>query len=306
MEITNIDFSTYDESNKDTLLDLGLQVYEALSTTGFMTVSNIGISTELRNEIFAMSKEFFSSPQEVKNKVGYHSADENFGYQGVAQESLDPGKPGDIKEAFTMRNAERYFDDPSRWPSSEFRDLILHFYDEVFNSARRLMRVFATVLKTEEEFFVDCHEGDNVTLRLLHYPVCDENTLVEEQLGAGAHTDYGMITLLFQDGVEGLEVQDKHGNWLAAPADPDKIVINTGDLMHRWTNNIFRSTPHRVKPKTGSKERYSIAMFIDPDEAVMIETLKSCVTEARPNLYEPISAGEHILEKIRATHGVRY
>ena len=306
MEITNIDFSSYDETDPNSLLDLGIQVYEALSTSGFMTVSNIGVPLDLRNDIFTLSKDFFSLPQATKDLVGYQSADENFGYQGVGQESLDPGKPADVKETFTMRNAERYIDIPSRWPSPEFKELILRFYEETFNAAKRLMRVFSSVLKTEDDFFINCHNGDNVTLRLLHYPICDASSLENEQLGAGAHTDYGMITLLFQDGVEGLEVRDKYGNWLSAPADPDKIIINTGDLMHRWTNDIFRSTPHRVKPKTGNSERYSIAMFIDPDDAVMIHTLASCISDSRPNKYQAISAGDHILEKIRATHGVRY
>lgn len=304
MNITNIDFSTYNENNPESLVDLGVQIYEALSTTGFMTVSNIGISAELRKEMFDLSKRFFSLPNEEKQKVGYRKASENFGFQGMGMEHLDPSKPADVKETFTMRDVAKYIDQADRWPSEDFKNQILYFYNEVFEAAKRLMRVFSTVLETEKEFFVDCHEGDNVTLRLLHYPPCDAENLTDEQLGAGAHTDYGMITLLFQDAVEGLEVCDKHGNWLPAPADPDKIVINTGDLMHRWTNDIFRSTPHRVKPQISGTTRYSIAMFIDPDADVMIETLSSCISDSRPNRYEPISAGDHILQKIEATQGI--
>ncbi|WP_317930079.1 isopenicillin N synthase family dioxygenase [Halioxenophilus sp. WMMB6] len=307
MEITNIDFSSYDESQPATLKALGDQVYAALTSSGFMTVSNIGITQELRDRIFALSRDFFGQAEADKHQVGYRTASENFGYQAMLMEHLDPTKPADIKETFTMRNVERYFDDPSRWPSQEFRDLILYFYDEVFKAAQKLMRVFAAVLKTDNDFFIQRHaERNNVTLRLLHYPSFDANQVNDEQLGAGAHTDYGMITLLFQDGVEGLEVCDKDGNWLSAPAYTDRIIINTGDLMYRWTNDLFRSTPHRVRPQTEGRERFSIAMFIDPDEQAMIETLASCITPDRPNRYQPIRAGEHILQKIQATHGTAY
>ncbi len=138
-------------------------------------------------------------------------------------------------------------------------------------------------------------------MRVLHYPVIDTQTLNPDQLGAGAHTDYGTITLLFQDGVSGLEVCDKNGRWHTAPADKDLVVINTGDLMARWSNDTFRSTPHRVQPRSVAPQRYSIALFIDPDSAVEIETLPNCITAERPNRYTPVSAGEHIQAKIEAS-----
>ena len=222
---------------------------------------------------------------------------DNFGYQGVEEEHLDPSKPADLKETFTMRNVSAYIDQPDRWPSEKFRDNSLSFYKSCIEVSHKLMRVFSTALDTEADFFIKKHEGENITLRYLHYPEITSAITQEDQLGAGAHTDYGMITLLFQDGVEGLEVKDKNGNWLAVPAHSDRIIINTGDLMHRWTNNIFRSTPHRVRPQVNGTERYSIAMFIDPDEAVQIETLESCITPENPNRYEPITAGEHIYKK---------
>lgn len=302
MDITNIDFSQYDDSKPETINALADQVYQALSTTGFMSVTHIGISKALRDAVFAMSKSFFSQSWEEKNKVGYLSAKENFGYQGIGMEHLDPSKPADLKETFTMRDIAKYLDQAERWPSTEFRDLVTTFYNECFTAAKRIMRVFSAALEQDTNFFINCHKGNNVTLRLLHYPSFT-GEIEEQQLGAGAHTDYGMITLLFQDGVEALEVCDKHGNWLPASAEPDRILINTGDLMNRWTNNMFRSTPHRVRPIVNGPDRYSIAMFVDPDEDTVIETLPSCIDAQRPNLYPPISAGDHILEKIKATHG---
>ena len=124
-----------------------------------------------------------------------------------------------------------------------------------------------------------------------------------EQLGAGAHTDYGMITLLFQHGVAGLEVQDSEGHWHEVEPESDAIVINTGDLMERWTNGRYRSTPHRVQPKIGAEDRYSIAMFVDPDTETPVKVLESCLSPGESPRYPEVTAGEHIQERIRASHG---
>lgn len=303
MEITNIDFSGYDENDIASLQALADQISTALKSTGFMSVSNIGIDSALRDKVFKLSKDFFMSPEPEKRKVGYITAQENFGYQGIGEERLDPSKPADIKETFTMRNLHNYVDKPERWPSDEFRELALEFFQACTEAAKRLMYVFSVALDTDREFFVKAHKGENITLRFLHYPPISSDQVNKDQLGAGAHTDYGMITLLFQDEIEGLEVQDKDGNWLPAPAHKDRILINSGDMMNRWTNKNFRSTPHRVKPIINGSDRFSIAMFVDPDSEVLIETLESCFSGEQPNLYpDPITAGEHILEKIRATH----
>ena len=122
------------------------------------------------------------------------------------------------------------------------------------------------------------------------------------QLGAGAHTDYGSITLLFQDEVGGLELLRADRTWQQAPPVRGAAVINTGDLMERWTNGRFRSTVHRVRPISGSQDRYSIALFVDPDAAVEVECFQSCISAERPARYPRITAGEHIRRKIAATN----
>ncbi len=163
--------------------------------------------------------------------------------------------------------------------------------------------VFSVVLKTPVDFFINRHTGENITLRLLHYP----SVLTKEiqQLGAGAHTDYGTMTLLFQDMIGGLEVQDDKGEWLSVEPVPNTIVFNTGDLMACWTNNYFRSTRHRVQPRINGSDRYSIALFLDPDSEVIVECLESCVSEDKPAITEPMTAGQHIQKKIAATQVLR-
>jgi len=299
MKIPVIDFAEYDETEPSSIERLAQEVDTALSETGFMSIKNHGLSSELIHSMFAHAKAFFESDTLSKNQLGYGSAEENFGYQGVGQEALDPGKPRDLKESLTIRNPYQHLD--AQWPSNEFRDQCLIFFDELYKVAHRVMRVFSSALEVDSEYFVDKHKGDNVTFRLLHYPALQAQ--LPDQMGAGAHTDYGMLTLLLQDMVGGLEVYDnKNDQWQTVDPVSESIVINTGDLTEHWTNGRYPSTLHRVKPRDGVSDRYSIAMFFDPDDDVIVDCLPSCVSVTNPAKYKPVNASEHILAKIKATH----
>lgn len=301
MEIPIIDFSAYDESNPDSLVAIGREVSLALTNIGFMAVTNIGINAALLRDVFSQSKQFFELPIPDKQALSYSSAKDNFGYQGVLEESLDPALPADIKETFTMRTPNNYANKDRRWPSSDFKRTNIEFYEHAVSCANKVLRVFAAALNVELNFFTKTVNNENVTLRLLHYPSVGSE-VNENQLGAGAHTDYGVITLLFQDAVGGLEVQDSQGQWQGVDYVKDAIVVNTGDLMERWTNGKYKSTLHRVQPKIGQQERYSVAVFIDPDSDTRVEVLQSCTSESNPAKYGAITAGEHIQSKLLATH----
>lgn len=300
MRIPVIDFSVYDENDKYSLRFLADQIDSVMSDIGFMSVTNIGIDWTLVEEIFGQSKRFFESPVEFKKRSAYLSAEENFGYQAILEENLDPSQPADIKESFSMRNILNIA--PGRWPDEAYRNCAVRFYGASLQAAYRMQRVLATALDQERDFFVKYHNGENITLRLLHYPAWDPRKVASGQLGAGAHTDYGLITLLFQDSVGGLQVQTKEGEWIGVDYVPRAIVINCGDLLELWTNGRYRSTPHRVLPKVGGQERYSMAMFVDPDTETPVKVLDSCITASKPAKFPPLTAGEHILQKIKASH----
>jgi isopenicillin N synthase-like dioxygenase len=275
-------------------------VRDALENVGFMYVRGLPVTSAQLDAAFTTSQAFFASAPERKRRHAYASIDANFGYQGLAVESLDTSAPPDLKETFTMRNALAV-QDQVQWPDEAFRGTAVDFFRTSLHAAYDMLAIMATCLELPADFFTPRHRGDNVTLRFLHYPA-NLARQGEAQLGAGAHTDYGSITLLFQDDVGGLEVRGLDGNWRSAPPLPGCVLINTGDLMERWTNGRFRSTPHRVLPVTGARDRYSIALFVDPDTAVNVECIPSCVTETAPSRYPPITAGEHIRQKIAATH----
>lgn len=306
MQVPVIDFTGYAPRERRSQTELARAVDEALIECGFFQATHLGIDSQILDQVFAASRQFFAASADTKLGSAYESAVENFGYQGMLEENLDPGAPADLKETFTMRNLINKPPNDGRWPSNEFRDLMASFYAACVEGAFRLQRVLARALDLEQEFFVDCHSGENVTLRLLHYPAVDKDHIEDRQLGAGAHTDYGLLTLLFQDDVGGLEVQSAEGDWTAVPAVDRAIVINSGDLLERWSNGRYRSTPHRVRPRTGNAERFSIAMFVDPDSNTEVEALPSCVCSNNPPRFAPVTAGAHLQEKIEATHKQRF
>ncbi len=284
----------------------GSAIDAGLATFGFLQLADIGIEPSDLEEVFGASEAFFQGNSQAKRACLYRSAVENFGYQGLLEENLDPDAPADLKETFTMRNILRAPLPLERWPSLEFRDVMMRFYAKALASAHRIQRTMARTLGMPEDFFVTEHSGDNVSLRLLYYPAAGAPVADAAQFGAGAHTDYGFITLLFQRGVGGLQVVDGSGNWIDVPPRDDAVVVNSGDLLEHWTNGRYKSTKHRVVAKTGDRDRYSIAMFLDPDSNTAIEVLPSCVSADNPARFAPISAGAHLQSKLEASHKGRF
>jgi isopenicillin N synthase-like dioxygenase len=224
----------------------------------------------------------------------------------LLEENLDPSAPADIKETFTMRNILRNPPTLDRWPSAQFRDAMVRFYASALASAHAIQRQMAEQLGLPADFFVRVHSGENVTLRLLYYPGSQTTQPKPSQLGAGAHTDYGFMTLLFQHGVGGLQLLDSDANWIDVPPRSDAVVVNSGDLLERWTNGRYKSTLHRVVARTGQEDRFAIAMFVDPDTDTMVEALPSCVSQDNPARFQLTSAGEHLQSRLAASHKGRF
>jgi isopenicillin N synthase-like dioxygenase len=281
------------------------QVREALSEVGFMYVEGHGISPAIYQRALDASRCFFAQPAAAKSRFAYRQDDleANFGFHGLEAERLDTSSAPDLKESFSMRNAPAVTE-VGRWPGEEFRRTALALYEASLSASYRILRIMAAGLELPPEFFTERHRGQNVTLRLLHYPA-GIPAASAAQLGAGAHTDYGSITLLHQDEVGGLEVRGRDGQWHPAPAQPGSLLVNTGDLMQRWTNDRFLSTLHRVRAISGLEDRYSIAFFVDPDSDVRVECIESCRSEHRPSRYPTVTAGEHIQSRIAASQAAQ-
>ena len=294
--VIDCDIATRDEAA------IARDVDEALREVGFMALTDIGVDQDMVARMFSAAREFFARPQQSRLRSAYGSAAENFGYQGFGQESLDPARPSDLKETFTMRNLLEAPVALQRWPDEAFRDVSEAFYQQAMAAALRLQRLMTRNLGVPTDFFTSKHSGENVTLRLLHYPPVAADAVAHQQMGAGAHTDYGMLTLLWQDEVGGLQVRDAAGHWHDVPPRPGAVVINAGDMLEAWSNGRYQSTWHRVLPRNPGQERFSIALFVDPDSDTVIEALPACIDDSNPPRYAPTTAGAHLQARIEATH----
>lgn len=315
LEIPVINFEPFLQGDAAVRQFVAEQIRQAFHEVGFIYLQNPGISSELIEQVFTQSQQFFALPAAVKNQVAWSSNLSNRGYVGVERERLDPSKPGDLKEAFNVGNEGSPGNGDQDKVSSavlnqwlpeqqEFRSIVLAFYSACVESANHILCAFAISLGLPESFFTDRHNQQNNILRLLHYPPLNQAPKAG-QVRAGEHSDYGSITLLFQDAIGGLEVKTVEGEWVAAPHIPGTVVVNTGDLMQRWTNHEICSTKHRVMIPAHEKQgisRYSIAFFCDPNPDVEITCIESCQGRDRPALYPPILAGDYLLSRLQATY----
>ena len=302
MQTPIVSIEGFQSGDRLKILDTVSNVDRALSDWGFIASSDLGFSEELIAKVFEASATFFLSDTKNKMRSAYLSAEENFGYQAFASEHLDPASPADLKETFTMRNILNATIEENRWPSVEFKELMQLFFAECLERSFLLQRILAKALNLEEDFFVKFHSGQNISLRLLRYPVCSSDKVQDSQLGAGAHTDYGLTTFLFQDSVGGLEICDQDGNWQDVEPDKSVVLINSGDLLERWTNGKYRSTLHRVKPMTRGRDRFSIAFFVDPDSDTDVKVLDSFIGADTPRKFSDVKAGDYIRGRLEDSH----
>lgn len=315
LQIPVIDFEPFLTGDDAAKAAIAQQVHHACHDIGFMYLKHLNLDPDLIQRLFAQSQQFFDLPFEAKHRLAWSSEFSNRGYIGVERERLDPDKPGDLKEALNVGKeltpeqraaAGRDALAVNRWPEElpEFRTTVLEFYSACIAAADQVLQAMAIALKQPPSFFAAAHSKHDQTLRLLHYPPLDQAPK-PGQVRAGEHSDYGSITLLFQDSVGGLEVRTRSGEWIAAPAIPGAVIVNTGDLMERWTNHEFCSTKHRVRVPDDDRvqrSRQSVAFFCHPNLDAQISCIETCQGPNRPPLYPPITAGDYLLSKLQATY----
>lgn len=305
-----IDVSALAGTDEASIEPVAAEIGAACRDVGFFYVVGHTVGAERIAAAFAASNAFFAQAEAVKRQVLYTAAG-NRGYVPMKGEALDPRKPADLKEAFNIGldlpaddpelKAGRMFRAENLWPSMPgFRETMLDYFAACHRFGVQLHRAFAIDLGLAPNFFASKLDRPMAVLRLLHYPPAPARS-EEGQLGAGEHTDYGCVTLLATDGVGGLEVRTRAGEWVKAPHVEGAFVCNIGDCLMRWTNDIYVSTPHRVVSPAG-RERYSIAFFLDPNPDADIACLPGCATADRPARYAPIRGDAFLLSRLSPTY----
>jgi len=278
--------------------DMGIACREV----GFFYVAGHGIPAQMVADVFAGAKQFFALPQETKRLFPTRN---NRGYSDLSDEKLDPDADEDRKEAFNI-GLELPPGDPDAvagvhgrgvniWPDLPgWRGLMLGYFDACWALGRMLHRGFSIDLGVAEDFFENKLDAPLAVLRMLHYPARDPS--VQQAFGAGAHTDYGNVTILATDGVAGLQVRHRSSGWIDAPTVPGAFICNIGDCLMRWTNDIYVSTPHRVL--VPEQARYSLAFFLDPNPDAIVAPI---ALEGAPK-YAPVTAEAYVRERLDATY----
>jgi isopenicillin N synthase-like dioxygenase len=289
----------------------------AMRDSGFLLVSGHGVPTSVCDAALDGFGAFFDLPPAEKRRVVVADESANRGYSELGKEGLAYSRgeetPPDLFEAFNVGredaigpeyDRDRTFYAPNVWPDRPvgLRSTWLEYEDALRGVADTLLHAMALALELPETWFVDRLARAVITMRAINYERAPGAADPEPgQARMGAHTDYGVLTILLADDVPGLQVF-RAGDWHDVSVPRGSFVCNLGDMLERWTNNRWTSTLHRVVPPprevAGTVRRRSLARFLDCPPDLVVECIPTCTGPGNPARYEPVSAGTWLLEKV--------
>lgn len=285
------------------------EIDAACRAKGFFYLAGHDVPDGVVSDAFAATQKFFALPTDEKNEYHIEKAHPHQrGYVPLFGEALDETTPPDFKESYDLGVdlpvdhpdviAGKPFSAPNVWPRTDgFKSAISTYHDAMMELSERLVTLTAKGLGLGADFFDGAMRNPVGNLRLLHYPASYESDKTE---GCGAHTDYGFMTILAQDDVGGLQVQNSDGQWLDIPPRPGQFVVNLGDLLTRWTGGRYQARHHRVVGGLG-QDRYSIPFFLDPNVDADVSVVPTCLDEQSAALYPPVNAGTYLQSRFDAT-----
>ncbi|WP_146807055.1 isopenicillin N synthase family dioxygenase, partial [Acetobacter cibinongensis] len=288
---------------------LGEQIHAAFITSGFCYIKNHGISEQCIERLRKEALNFFHLPFSEKDR--YHPKQAVRGFNALNRTIMYGAEKPDYKEFYQIGpefRTDKLKDLPQNelqgvnvWPEGRpaFRQAFLDYYQAAAECGQLLLSAIASSLNLSPDFFKKKYYYPLQRTQTIWYPPAETQSASEiTTYGVAPHTDYGCITLLWQDDTGGLEVQNLQNEWVPAAPITGTLVINIGDLLCRWSNNRYRSNMHRVINKSG-KERFSIATFYDPDFDAIIDPGDLGLPNTEVSHYEPVTAGAYIKGRIR-------
>jgi isopenicillin N synthase-like dioxygenase len=315
-----IDLGEFESGSRDTQQRIAEEVDQICRHTGFITLVGHRVNEQVMRTMWNTMHEFFDLPARQKLASEVLRPGYPYGYMGVTQETLAKSRgdatPPDLKETFNAGPLERdpsltdpaaieFCHVPTPWPTRPvgFRDAWAAYYREMEKLSARIMGMFATALNLPHDHFEEFLTYPISAMRALNYPP-QQARPARDQLRAGAHSDYGSLTVLWpQDDSRGLEILGLDGDWHEVVPHDGALIINIGDLLQRWTNDRWRSTMHRVNNPSNLDDsgtrRQSIAYFHQPNWDARIACLPTCIGDG-PR-YAPVASGPYLVEKFRAT-----
>jgi isopenicillin N synthase-like dioxygenase len=292
---------------KKFVADLGA----AYNNIGFVAIRNHYLTDDLSARLYEMIKNFFALPDSVKQRYEIEGLAGQRGYIGKGKEHAKGRNTGDLKEFYHV-GQEVLDGDPIKkeypdniWPSElpEFQSVALEVYQQLERTGVQMLRAIALYLKLPEDYFDQKVRHGNSILRPIHYfPIENPDAVPADAVRAAEHGDINLITLLMGASADGLQVLRRDGKWIPITALPEQLVVNVGDMLERLTNKKLKSTIHRVvnPPRNQmNKPRYSIPFFMHPRSEMSLAALPGCVDEANPKLWDDITAGDFLNQRLR-------
>ena len=298
------DFLSDDKKNKEKFVQ---SIGTAFQEIGFCAVRGHFLDKDLVSRLYAQIKLFFDLPEEIKRKYEHPEYSGQRGYVSFGKESAKGSKHGDLKEFWHFGqyisdddiSKYNYFPNIIVDELPEFNKVGEEVYKTLEKTAKFVLRALALYLKIEEKYFDKYIENGNSILRPIHYPPITDDP--KEAVRAAAHGDINLITLLMGAHGKGLQVKSADGQWIDAVASEEELMINIGDMLSRHTNNVLKSTVHRVvnpDKELLKKSRYSIPFFMHPVSEMKLNVLDSCICNEFPKSFEDITAGEFLKERL--------
>jgi len=297
------------------------EVDAAARQFGFFQIVGHRLPPEQISAMVEASSEFFALPLDVKQLCTPSDPSINRGYAARGTEALSYSigrdAPPDLFEAFNIGEDDVDYSDPfyaaqrggafapNIWPAweSELRPALVGYFRAARELALTLTEIFAVSLGLADGWFAPFVDRSTTTMRAIRYERrADEEDPLPGQQRMGAHTDYGIVTVLWAEPVAGLQIVGPGGDWIDVIPDDDALVINLGDLTAQWTNDQWRSTVHRVVPPAtdgrGRAVRRSAAFFLDGNWDALVECLPTCCSASDPPRYPAVRAGDHLVSKL--------
>ena len=306
-KIPSVDLRDFLSTNDEIKNEFVQSVGTAFQEIGFCAVKGHFLSDDLVERLYEQIKLFFELPTEVKRKYEFPQYSGQRGYVSFGKESAKGSKHGDLKEYWHFgqyideadKDKYGYFPNIHVEELPEFNIVGKEVYETLEKTAKYVLRALALYLNIDEKYFDDYINNGNSILRPIHYPPILEDP--KEAVRAAAHGDINLITLLMGAHGKGLQVKHSNGDWIDAMAEKDELMINIGDMLSRHTNNVLKSTVHRVinpDKELLKKSRYSIPFFMHPVSDMKLNVLESCICEDYPKSFEDITAGEFLNERL--------
>lgn len=307
-DVPVLDLSDFFAGKPGGLETTAAELRQACEQVGFFFITGHGVPQDLVDATFAASAAFHALPLDAKQAL--QANEHNIGYMGYkasvsrASQVYDGERKPNLVAAYFLKRdlppdhpdvlANKRFRGLNQWPDGlpGFRDTCVAYMNALEDLGTRMLPLYARALDLPADFFAEAFREPQYTLRLSHYPPGEAE---DNQFGLAPHTDSSFLTILAQNKVEGLQIRRTDGSWIDAPPLPGTFLVNSGDMLRRWTNHRFLSTPHRALPSRPGVDRYAIPFFFDASIDYVMDCLPTCQGPDNPPRYEPTTYAQYML-----------